>query len=69
MVLFTVCVMIILNPKQFPGLSVSYLQNSTQILNMTEISAVLGHGWFKFFNFVILFSTESLFVNLLLLVP
>ena len=32
MVLFTICVMIILTPKQFPGLSVSYLQNSTQIL-------------------------------------
>ena len=38
--------MIILNPKQFPGLSVSYLQNSTQILNMMEVSAVLGHGRF-----------------------
>ena len=37
---FTICVMIILTPKQFPGLSVSYLQNSTQILNMIEISAV-----------------------------
>ena len=40
MVLFTICVMIILTPKQFHGLSVSYLQNSTQILNMIEISAV-----------------------------
>ena len=30
----------VLTPKQFPGLSVSYLQNSTQILNMIEISAV-----------------------------
>ena len=40
MVLFTICVMIILTPKQFPGLSVSYLQNCTQILNMIEISAV-----------------------------
>ena len=40
MVLFTICVMIILTPKQFPGLSVSYLQNSTQMLNMIEISAV-----------------------------
>ena len=40
MVLFTICVMIILTPKQFPGLSVSFLQNSTQILNMIEISAV-----------------------------
>ena len=40
MVLFTICVMIILIPKQFPGLSVSYLQKSTQILNMIEISAV-----------------------------
>ena len=40
MVLFTICVMIILTPKQFPGLSVGYLQNSTQILNMIEISAV-----------------------------
>ena len=40
MVLFTICVMIILTPKQFPGLSVSYLRNSTQILNMIEISAV-----------------------------
>ena len=46
MVLFTICVMIISNPKQFPGLSVNYLQNSTQILNMMEISAVLGHGCF-----------------------
>ena len=46
MVLFTICFMIILNPKQVPGLSVSYLQNSTQILNMMEISAVLGHGCF-----------------------
>ena len=42
MVSFTICVMIILTPKQFPGLSLrlSYLQNSTQILNMIEISAV-----------------------------
>ena len=40
MVLFTICVMIILTRKQFPDLSVSYLQNSTQILSMTEISAV-----------------------------
>ena len=40
MVLFTICVMIILTPKQFAGLSVSYLQNSTQILNMIETSAV-----------------------------
>ena len=40
MVLFTVCVMIVLTPKQFPGLSVSYLQNSTQILSTIEISAV-----------------------------
>ena len=32
-VLFTICVMIILNQKQFPGSSLSYLQNSTQILN------------------------------------
>ena len=40
MVLFTICVMIILTPKQFPGVSVSYLQNSTQIRNMIEISAV-----------------------------
>ena len=39
MVLFTICVIIILTPKQFSGLSVSYLQNSTQILNMIEISA------------------------------
>ena len=46
MVLFTVCVMIILKPKQYPGLSVSYLHNSIQILNMMEISAVLGHGCF-----------------------
>ena len=38
--------MIILNPKQFPGSSVSCIQNSTQILNMMEISAVLGHGYF-----------------------
>ena len=38
--------MIISNPKQFPaaGLSVRYLQNSTQRLDMMEISAVLGHG-------------------------
>ena len=43
MVLFTICVMIILTPKQFHGLSVSYLHNSTQILNMIEISAVQGH--------------------------
>ena len=40
MVSFTICVMIILTPKQFPGLSLSCLQNSTQILNMIEISAV-----------------------------
>ena len=40
MVLFIIGVMIILTPKQFPGLSVSYFQNSTQILNMIEISAV-----------------------------
>ena len=40
MVLFTICVMIILTPKQFPGLSVSYLQNSTQILNMIKTSSV-----------------------------
>ena len=40
MVLFTICVIIILTPKQFPGLSVSYLQNSIQILDMIEISAV-----------------------------
>ena len=32
MVLFTICVMIILTPKQFPGLSVSYLQSSTRYL-------------------------------------
>ena len=44
--LFTICFMIILNAKQVPGSSVSYLQNSTQILNMMEISAVLGHGFF-----------------------
>ena len=61
MVLFTICFMIILNPKQVPGSSVSYLQNSTQILNMMEVSAVLGHGCFQFFTFVILFSAESLF--------
>ena len=46
MVLFTICVMIILNPEHFPGLSVSYLQNCTQILNLMEISAVLVHGSF-----------------------
>ena len=46
MVLFTICVMTILNLKQFPGLSVGYLQNSTQILNMMQISAILGHGCF-----------------------
>ena len=46
MALFTICAMIILNPKQFPGSSVSYLQNSTKVLNMMEISAVLGHGCF-----------------------
>ena len=46
MAIFTICVMIILNPKQFPGSSVSYLQNSTQILNIMEISAVLGYGCF-----------------------
>ena len=40
MVLFTICVVIILTPKQFPGLSMSYLQNSTQILNMIETSTV-----------------------------
>ena len=40
MVLFTICVIIIFTPKQFPGLSVSYLQNSTQILNMIDIIAV-----------------------------
>ena len=40
LVLFIICIMIILTPKQFPGLSVSYLQNSTQMLNMIEISAV-----------------------------
>ena len=40
MVLFTICVMIILTPKQFPGLSVGYLQYFTQILNMIEISTV-----------------------------
>ena len=40
MVLFTNCVMIILTPKQFSGLSACYLQNSTQILDMIEISAV-----------------------------
>ena len=40
MVLFTICVMIILTPKQFPGLSVTCLQNSTQILSMIEISGV-----------------------------
>ena len=63
MVLFTICVVIILNSKQFPGSSVSYLQNSTQILNMMEISAVLCHGFFKFFIFVILSSAESLFCS------
>ena len=47
MVLFTICVMIILDLKQFPGCSsVSYLQNSTLTLNMIEISAVLGYGCF-----------------------
>ena len=39
-VLFRICVMIILTPKQFSGLSAGYLQNSTQILDMIEISAV-----------------------------
>ena len=43
--LFTVCVMVILNPKRFPGLSVSFLQSSTQIINMMEISAVLGRNF------------------------
>ena len=46
MVLFTICVMVILNPKQFPGLSVNYLQNPTQIVNIMEISAVPGHRCF-----------------------
>ena len=40
MILFTIRVMIIVTPKQFPGLSVSYLQNSTQIFNMIETSAL-----------------------------
>ena len=48
MVLFKICVMIVLNPKQFPGSSVRYLPNSTQILNMMEISAFLRHGCFNF---------------------
>ena len=61
MVLFTICVMIILNPKQVPGSSVSCLQNSTQIFNMMGISAVLGHGCFYFFTYIILSSAESLF--------
>ena len=61
MVSFAIFVMVILKPKQFPGLSMSYLQNSTQILNMMEIIAVLGHGCFQFFTFVILSSPESLF--------
>ena len=42
MVLFTICVMIILNPKQFPGSSVSYLQNYTQILRLTWWKSVLS---------------------------
>ena len=61
MALFTICAMIILNSKQFPGASVSYLQNSTKILNMMEISDVLGHGCFQFFTFVMLSPAESLF--------
>ena len=70
MVLFTICFMIILNPKQVPGSSVSYLQNSTQILNMMEISAVLGNGCFSFFLPLSYFPPQShCFVHLLLLVP
>ena len=61
MALFTMCAMIILKPKQFTGSSVSYLQNSTKILNMMEISAVLSHGCFEFVPFVMLSSAESLF--------
>ena len=61
MVLCTICVMIILNPKQFPGSSMGYLQNSTQILNMMEISTVLGHGCFSIFTFAILSFIEALF--------
>ena len=33
MVLFIICVMIILNPKQFRGSSVSDIQNSTKYLH------------------------------------
>ena len=48
MVLFIICVMIILNPKQFRGSSVSDLQNCTRYLH-DGIGAVLGHGCFSIF--------------------
>ena len=47
MALFTICVMIVLNPKQFPGSSIHTLPlQFYKILNIMKISAVLGHGCF-----------------------
>ena len=69
MVLFTICVVIILNPKQFPCSSVSFLQNSTQIFVIMEISAVLGHAVFNFLPLSYSPLQRHCFVHLLLLVP
>ena len=69
MVLFTICVITVLNPKQFPGSSVSHLQNSTQTLNMMTISAVLGHVRFNFLPLSYSPLQSHCFEHLLLSVP
>ena len=69
MVLFTICVRIILTPKQFPGLSVSYLQSSTRYLARQK--SVLSKSMVAFYFFYLAYShlQSYCFVCLLLLVP
>ena len=56
MILFIICVMIILNPKQFRGLPMSDLQNSSRYLH--DGSHCCFRPWL-FFNFLHLSYTPS----------
>ena len=57
-VLFTICVMIILNPVQFPGSSVSYLQNSRRYLCHTPLCRAILFVHFSLLVSQLVFQNE-----------
>ena len=69
MVLCIICVMIILNPKQFCGSSVNDLQNSTRYLHDGNRCCFRPWLYFNFLHLSYTHPQSYCFIHLLVLVP